>query len=311
MRTALVTTAQTDANGNFTLAGVGTGTYTVEEVLQNGYVQTTAPAIYYVTLVAGQSISGLTFGDFQLATVTGEVFSDINDDGNLDPGDPGLSGWTVDLLNSVSKVVSTTTTDSNGDYSFDDVGPGLYSIAAVVQPGYVQTAPSSGPITVTTSSGGTLTGQDFGAYKVVSLAVSGLATTPASGLQSGMSVIVQWTDTNTGTQAASGSFTDQIVVTNTTTGDVLATGTVLYNAPSLGNLAAGASVNQQYTFNLPNGDPGVGQIQFTVTADYDQNVSTPAGEPNDTDDTDRDLDAGPLARAGSQRRDRSRLRQPG
>ena len=49
-----------------------------------------------------------------------------------------------------------------------------------------------------------------------------------------------------------------------------------------GNLAAGASATQQYAFSLPNGDPGVGQIQFTVTADYDQNVSTPAGEPNDT-----------------------------
>ncbi len=249
---------------------------------QSGYVQTTAPAVYHVTIVAGQDLTGLTFGDFQLATVSGEVFDDLNDDGTLDPGDPGLAGWTVNLLNSLSKVVATTTTDSSGDYSFDDLGPGLYSIAAVAQPGYVQTAPSSGPISVTASSGGTLTGEDFGAFKVVSLAVSGLATTPASGLQSGMSVVVQWTDTNTGTQAASGSFTDQVVVTNTTTGDVLATGTVLYNAASLGNLAAGAAVTQQYTFTLPNGDPGVGQIQFTVTADYDQDVSTPAGEPNDT-----------------------------
>ncbi len=97
-----------------------------------------------------------------------------------------------------------------------------------------------------------------------------------------MSVVVQWTDTNTGTLPASGSFTDQVVVTNTTTGSVLATGYVPYNAASQGNLAAGASATQQYTFSLPNGDPGVGQIQFTVTADYDQNVSTPAGEPNDT-----------------------------
>ena len=39
---------------------------------------------------------------------------------------------------------------------------------------------------------------------------------------------------------------------------------------------------QQFDFSLPNGVAAVGQIQFTVTADYDQNVSTPAGEPNDT-----------------------------
>ena len=170
----------------------------------NGYVQTTSPASFNVTVVAGQNDSGLTFGDFQLATVSGEVFDDVNDDGALDAGDPGLAGWTVQLLNSLNKVVSTTTTDSNGNYSFNDVGPGIYSIAAVAQPGYIQTDPSSGPITITATSGASLGGQDFGEFKSVSLAVSDLRTTPASGLQSGMALVVQWTDTNTGTQPASG-----------------------------------------------------------------------------------------------------------
>ena len=92
-----------------------------------------------------------------------------------------------------------------------------------------------------------LGGKDFGEFKSVSLAVSDLDDDAASGLQSGMALVVQWTDTNTGTQPASGSFSDQIVITNTTTGDVLATGDVLYNAASLGNLAAGASVTQEFT----------------------------------------------------------------
>ena len=278
----MVASAQTDASGNYTLAGVGPGTYTVAEVPQTGYVQTTAPAIYNVTVVAGQSLTGLNFGDFQLATVTGEVFNDLNDDGTLDPGDPGLAGWTVDLLNSASKVVATTTTDSNGDYSFTGVGPGTYSIAAVVQPGYVQTAPSSGELTVTTSSGGTFTGGRLrrlqgrfprglgpGHHAGSGLAIGHERGRPVDGHEhrhaAGLRVVQR-----------------PGRVTNTTTGNVLATGYVQYNAASLGNLAAGAAVTQQYTFSLPNGDPGVGQIQFTVTADYDQNVSTPAGEPNDT-----------------------------
>ena len=187
----VVATAQTDANGNFTFAGVAPGTYTVAEVTQTGFVQTTSPASFNVTVVVGQSLSGLTFGDFQLATVTGEVFDDAHDDGTLDAGDAGLAGWTVQLLNSVNKVVSTTTTDSNGNYSFNDVGPGIYGIAAVAQPGYVQTAPSSGPITISATSGATLSGQDFGEFKSVSLAVSDLTTAPASGLQSGMALVVQ------------------------------------------------------------------------------------------------------------------------
>ncbi|MFI5458474.1 MAG: SdrD B-like domain-containing protein [Isosphaerales bacterium] len=279
---SVVASAQTDANGNYTLTGVVPGTYTVEESPKSGYIQTTAPAIYYVKVVKGQNLAGLNFGDFQLATVSGELFDDLSDDGNLDPGDPGEAGWTVNLLNSASKVVATTTTGSGGDYSFSGVGPGTYNVVEVIQAGYIQTAPSSGGLTVTTSSGTTFTGDNFGVFKTVSLSVSGLATTPATGLQSGSSLVIKWTDTNTGTLPASGSFIDQVVITNTTTGDVLATGTVPYNAASQGNLAAGASVAQQYAFSLPNGYPGAGQIQFAVTADYHQNVSTPAGEPTNT-----------------------------
>ena len=31
--------------------------------------------------------------------VTGEVYNDLNGNGNLDPGEPGLQGWTVNLSN--------------------------------------------------------------------------------------------------------------------------------------------------------------------------------------------------------------------
>ncbi len=277
----VVDSAQTDPNGDYSLTGFGPGTYIIEEVPQNGYIQTTAQSFYSVTTVEGQDTTGLNFGDFQLATVGGEIFADLKDDGTLDPGDPGLAGWTVNLL-SAGNIVATTIADTDGDYSLTGVGPGTYGVAEVLRPGYAQTAPASGGLTVTTSSGAAFTANDFGVVKTVALAVSGLATTPPSGLQSGSSLIVQWTDTNTGSLAASGSFTDQIVITNTTTGDDLATDYITYNAASRGDLGAGASATQQYDFRLPDGNAGVGQIQFTVTADYGQDVSTPDGEPNRT-----------------------------
>ena len=46
----------------------------------------------------GQSISGLNFGNFQTVTLSGEVFNDTNGNGAPDTGEPGLSGWTVDLV---------------------------------------------------------------------------------------------------------------------------------------------------------------------------------------------------------------------
>ena len=67
---------------------------------------------YTETLGSGQSVANLNFGDFQTVTFSGEVFNDLNGNGTLDGGEPGLAGWTVNLLNSSNQVVATATTDS-------------------------------------------------------------------------------------------------------------------------------------------------------------------------------------------------------
>ena len=120
----VVASAQTDANGDYTLTGVVPGTYTLEEVPRSGYIQTTAPASYDVTVAQDENLTGYNFGDFQLATVSGTVLDDLNDSGVLNTSDPGLSGWTVEVLNSSNQVIASDTTDSNGLYSFSNLAPG-------------------------------------------------------------------------------------------------------------------------------------------------------------------------------------------
>ena len=279
----VVATTTTDSSGDYSFTGVISGSYTVAPVAPTGYVPTgPTSGTLAVTATAGQTITNLNFGEFQTVTLSGEVFDDVSDSGSFNTNDPGLSGWTVDLSNASNQVIGTATTDTNGDYSFSGLGPGTYSIADVLQPGYVATAPATGSFTFTPTSGAQITGENLGVFKAVSLSVTGLSTSPSSGLQSGTSLVVQWNDTNTGTLPASGSFTDLVTVTNTTTGQVLATADVPYDATTLGNLAAGASAPQQDAFRLPDGDPGVGQIQFTVTTDISNQVSTPQGDPNKT-----------------------------
>ena len=119
----VIATTTTDSNGDYAFTGIGPGTYTVEEVLQTGYVQTSRRPRYSVTTSSGQNVANLDFGDFQAVSVSGEVFNDLNGNGSLDSGEPGLAGWTVNLLNSSNQVVATTTTDSHGDYSFTDRQP--------------------------------------------------------------------------------------------------------------------------------------------------------------------------------------------
>src|SRR5262249_25315693 len=95
-----------------------------------------------------------------------------------------------------------------------------------------------------------------------------LAVDPATGLQSGDTVTVRWDTVNAGATQANGSFTDLITVTNATTGEVLTEGAVYYDAAANGPLAAGASQPQQFTFRLPAGASGAGDIRVTVTTDY-------------------------------------------
>ena len=95
------------------------------------------------------------------------------------------------------------------------------------------------------------------------LQVTGISMTPAA-LQSGQEVTLNWNDANTGNGSASGSWSDHIVVVNTTTGVTLVDTTQSYGT---NNIAAGTSQTRTYGFTLPNGTPGVGSLQVTITAD--------------------------------------------
>jgi len=101
-----------------------------------------------------------------------------------------------------------------------------------------------------------------------------LAVTPSTGLKSGDSVTLSWSVTNTGTVATPRSFSDSVVVKNLRTNQILLNSQVLYD-PNVAEMALfqpGTSRARQYTFNLAQGMDGVGDIQFTVTADGANNI---------------------------------------
>ena len=273
----VATAATTDGSGDYSFTGVGPGSYTVVEVLKAGYAETTSPSGDSLTTTTGQNVTGLDFGNFQQWNVSGTLFEDSNQDGLLDGGETGLSGWTVNLSNGSNQVVASATTDSQGNYSFSNLPPGTYTIQEVLQAGYILTVPGSAGVTMTPISGAQINGENLGVFKAVSLAVTGLTTMPSS-LQSSLTVIAEWSDTNAGTLPA-GSFSDLLTVTNTTTGQVVANTALPYDAAILGELAVGASAPQQYAFRLPDGEAGVGQIQISVTTDVDNTVSTAQGDP--------------------------------
>ena len=101
------------------------------------------------------------------------------------------------------------------------------------------------------------------------LQVTNLVTNPDTGLASGSAVTVLWEVANNGNQPVTTSFSERVVIKNTSTGQTLASQSVPYNATvgGTGPIPAGESRPRQFTFTLPDGLAGVGQIEFDVTTD--------------------------------------------
>ena len=163
----------TAADGSYSFIDLNPGAYTVREVAQAGWVQTApGPSGHTATVVTGQSTAGIDFGNFALAQIGGQLFSDSNANGLLDSGEDGLSGWTLTLdKGGNGSIDATTTTDAYGFYRFTGVGPGSYTVVQVPQAGWLQTGPAGGRYTVQTTSGADIGSADFA--NVAAASISG------------------------------------------------------------------------------------------------------------------------------------------
>lgn len=123
----------TDASGNYTITGVPAGNYKVEEVLPSGIVATTA--LQTISFTTNMAPANVNFGE-AIPSISGTVFTDLNADGKLDPGDPGLAGRTVfidkDGTGKPDSNNPSTTTDANGNYSFSLLPAGTYKVSEVL-----------------------------------------------------------------------------------------------------------------------------------------------------------------------------------
>ena len=175
--------AVTDSNGGYVFANLGPGKYKVREVLQAGFEQTsTTPAD-----IIGQSGLDQTayFGNFQVITISGQVFNDVNGNGIKDSGDTGLQSWTVFLDANGNGQLDPgelhTTTDSNGNFSFQVTFTGTVRLAEVAQNGFVQTTTQS----LITLQPGLVFSEDIGNFQTVSVRGQVFVDTQGNGTNNG------------------------------------------------------------------------------------------------------------------------------
>ncbi|HLK56700.1 MAG TPA: SdrD B-like domain-containing protein, partial [Chthonomonadaceae bacterium] len=152
-------TVTTDSTGAYGFGNLLPGTYTLQETQPAGYLDgkdtqgtpgtgtTGNDQFTNITLSSGVSGINNNFGELQPASLSGFVYVDANDDGMKQSTEAGIAGVTVtlkgtdDLGNAVN---ASTTTASDGSYSFANLRPGTYSITETPPAGYLDGKDSVG-----------------------------------------------------------------------------------------------------------------------------------------------------------------------
>ena len=100
-------------------------------------------------------------------SISGTVYNDLAKNLMKDVGDPGLSGWTINLYKGVGwwgpwhlPPIMTVVSDANGNYSFNNLADGTYSIEEINQTGWTQLTGDYKSVVLSGSAH--LTGYDFG-----------------------------------------------------------------------------------------------------------------------------------------------------
>jgi len=93
--------------------------------------------------------------------ISGTKFNDTNSNATRDPGEAGLSGWTIRLTRPDGASINATT-DASGAYEFENLTSGTYRVSEIRQSNWTQTYPAWLGDHIINITDGNITGVDFG-----------------------------------------------------------------------------------------------------------------------------------------------------
>ena len=298
----VVATTTTDTNGNYAFPditdGVSNNVFTIAVTDTAGVLNgsTLTSGLDQQTVTVTSDVNDIDFGyvaEPATASIVSTVWLDADGDGVQDPGEEGLSGVTLDLIDlgpdgifgtADDVIVATTTTDANGDYIFDDLPPGTHAVDIDET-----TLPAS--VDPTTFDG---TGMNpLGISDSILLSEGETNTDPAFGFEpmSGTAVLsgVVWTDADSdGTQGMgeAGIGGVDVLIIDGVSGAVVTVPTNPDGSWVATGLSAGDYIVRYDSADIPGGlnatepsnlgdQDGDGQIddQYLVTLVVDQTVS--------------------------------------
>ncbi len=133
--------AVTDDNGYFMVNGLLPGLYTLTVTPPNPYTSVITPNPLTEVLVSGGYVEiefGLFYDSYAApevnkSSITGSVFADANGNGSWDfPAESGVASRSVSLIGKSKRgtsITRTTTTGSDGSYTFSELPEGRYVVS--------------------------------------------------------------------------------------------------------------------------------------------------------------------------------------
>jgi uncharacterized protein (DUF2141 family) len=166
----------TAADGTYSFGHLRPGSYTITETQPSGYFDGKDSlgsaggnlgndTFSDILLTPGQSGINYKFGELQGTLISGSVYVDLNDNGIMEGGEPGIAGVTIMLSgtdNTGNAVNQTQTTAADGSFTFGGLHPGTYTLSETQPLGYLDGKDSVG------SAGGTLANDQISAISLVS-----------------------------------------------------------------------------------------------------------------------------------------------
>lgn len=149
----VVATTFTDADGQYCFSDLVPGIYCVKEIQPVGYIDgidsvgevqgvssgvADNDKLCDIRLIGGVTGDNYNFGELKPSEISGRVHVDLNGNCVYDAsaGEMPLANVAVQLLDGQGTVVAEALTDSSGQYHFDNLLPGEYTIREIQPDGY-------------------------------------------------------------------------------------------------------------------------------------------------------------------------------